>query len=63
MDWPALSPDLNPIEYLWDEVQIRLNLEQPRPTNAAELFSSVSESMGTHSNSIHKSSDHFNRPT
>jgi hypothetical protein len=29
MNWPALSPVLNPIEHLWDEIQRRLNEEQP----------------------------------
>ena len=37
MNWPALSPDLNPIEHMWDEIQRRLNEEQPNPTTAAEL--------------------------
>ena len=37
MNWPALSPDLNPIEHMWDEIQRRLNEEQPSPTTAAEL--------------------------
>jgi hypothetical protein len=34
---PALSPDLNSIEHLWDYVQRRLNEEQRSPTTAAEL--------------------------
>ena len=30
MDWPALSPDLNPIEHLWDEIQRMIN-QRPAP--------------------------------
>ena len=30
MDWPALSPDLNPIEHLWDEIQHMIN-QRPAP--------------------------------
>ena len=37
MDWPTLSPDLNPMEHLWDHIQLMLNRQQPRPTTAAEL--------------------------
>ena len=25
MDWPALNPDLNPTEHLWDEIERRIH--------------------------------------
>ena len=37
MNWPALTPDLNPIEHLWDDIQRRLNEEQLNTTTASEL--------------------------
>ena len=41
LQWPSLSPDLNPIEHLWDHVQRQLNVTQPRPTTARELEQAV----------------------
>jgi len=32
-----MSPDLAPIEHLWDELGRRLQNRQPQPTNAAQL--------------------------
>ena len=33
--WPSFSPDLNPIEHLWDELERRLKKHQPK--NEKEL--------------------------
>ncbi|GFY05393.1 transposable element Tcb1 transposase [Trichonephila clavipes] len=32
MDWPAYSPDLNPIEHVWDMLGRRIAARQPLPT-------------------------------
>ena len=37
MHLPALSPDLNPIEHLWDHLQRKLNAFTPRPITVLQL--------------------------
>ncbi|GFY04461.1 transposable element Tcb1 transposase [Trichonephila clavipes] len=37
MYWPAYSPDLNPIEHVWDMLGRRIATRQPPPTCLPEL--------------------------
>ncbi|GFX72807.1 transposable element Tcb1 transposase [Trichonephila clavipes] len=37
MDWPTYSPDLNPIEHVWDMLGRRIAARQPPPTCLPEL--------------------------
>ncbi|GFW27494.1 glutamate receptor ionotropic, kainate 1 [Trichonephila clavipes] len=37
MDWPAYSPDLNPIEHVWDMLGRRIAARQPPPACLPEL--------------------------
>ncbi|GFS85924.1 DDE_3 domain-containing protein [Trichonephila clavipes] len=37
MDWPAYSPDLNPIEHVWDMLGRQIAAPQPSPTLLPEL--------------------------
>ncbi|KFM72408.1 Transposable element Tc3 transposase, partial [Stegodyphus mimosarum] len=37
MDWPAFSPDLNPVQHVWDMLGRRVAARQPPPTCLPEL--------------------------
>src|SRR5690242_6921849 len=41
LDWPAQSPDLNPIEHLWSEVKRRLNKFDSPSKGVLELWERV----------------------
>ncbi|KAI4895461.1 hypothetical protein NFI96_005477 [Prochilodus magdalenae] len=41
LDWPAQSPDLHPIEHLWDGLERRLRARPSRPTPASDLTNAL----------------------
>ena len=43
MDWPPYSPDLNPIENLWNLIKKQLKSRENRPRNVADLQAALEQ--------------------
>ena len=43
LPWPSYSPDLNPIEHLWDELGRRLSARRRAPVNRQMLIQALQE--------------------
>ncbi|GFS53557.1 transposable element Tc1 transposase [Trichonephila clavipes] len=43
VDWSSRSPDLNPIEHFWDELEHRLRSQPNRPSSLQAFTSAVME--------------------
>ena len=43
MPWPSQSPDLNPIEHIWNQLKDALRDRPDRPSNLDQLFDFVNQ--------------------
>ena len=43
LDWPPQSPDLNPIEHLWDHLDHKIRKRIPAPSSENDLIRAIQE--------------------
>jgi hypothetical protein len=43
MEWPPRSPDLNPIEHVWDMIEKKVKVRIPAPATQDEMFPVLQE--------------------
>ena len=43
LEWPSNSPHMNPIEHVWNDVNMRVRKNHPQAKNILELRSQVEE--------------------
>ena len=46
LPWPSKSPDLNPIEHLWDLLDRRVRRRQPQPQTLEQLRNALQDEWG-----------------
>ena len=46
MPWPAQSPDLNPMEHLWDHLDRQIRKRRPLPTSLPGLAAALRDEWG-----------------
>ena len=54
MDWLSNSPDLNPIEHIWDELERSVRLRKENSKNIIELERFLQESWSQISSSVYQ---------